>query len=51
VQNSLDLGIFGPGNLKILIKTTKLNLSHTDAILALFGGNLIYFLYFNRKMK
>jgi hypothetical protein len=42
VQNSLDLGTFGAGNLKILIKTTKLNPSHTDAILALFGGDLMY---------
>jgi hypothetical protein len=41
MQNSLDLGTFGAGNLKILIKTTKLNTTHTNAIFALFGGDLI----------
>jgi hypothetical protein len=47
MQNSLDLGTFSAGNLKILIKTTKLNPTRINAILALFGGDLKYLECFN----
>jgi hypothetical protein len=42
MQNSLGLGTFSAGNLKILIKTTKLNTIYTNAIFALFRDDLIY---------